>query len=76
MGLELVGGRQGQAEGSGQGSAGAPLPAADAGKTLVEQVAEAERSLAGTRERLQALVERASELRRRLRGGSGTGSHT
>ncbi|MEP6653771.1 MAG: hypothetical protein ABJA82_10450 [Myxococcales bacterium] len=76
MGLELVGGRQGQAEGPGEGSAGAPLPAADAGKKLAEQVAEAERSLAGARQRLQALVERASELRRRLRAGSGTGSQT
>ena len=79
MALELVGGRQGEGGGPSSGNPGEqrtdlqPPPQnvdRQLQQQLVERLAEAERSLAGSRQRLQALVERAAELRRRLNSGA------
>jgi hypothetical protein len=57
MGLELVGG--GRVQGQGKQDASLPGGADDL-------LAEAERQLAGVRQRLQALAAQIEELRRRL----------
>ena len=66
MGLELVGG------GHGHGAAddNQPKGPSDRDAKIVELLAEAERLLIGSRQRLQALAGRAADLRRRLNGSS------
>lgn len=72
MGLELVGSNH------GQGDDGQQDGPADGSNLLLEQLAEAARLIGGARERLQNLVERTAELRRRLESGglAGTSSGT
>jgi hypothetical protein len=66
MGLELVGGGHDH----GASDDHDPKGQSDRDAKIVALLAEAELLLAGSRQRLQALVGRAADLRRRLNGPS------
>ena len=66
MGLELVGGGHGH----GASDDHDPEGQSDRDAKIVKLLAEAERLLIGSRQRLEVLVGRAADLRRRLNGPS------
>jgi hypothetical protein len=65
MELHVVGGAQGQGGGPGHDR--------DRPIALTEELAEAARTIAGARQRLEALADRLADLRRRLGEAAGSG---